>query len=146
MSKKLFTIGYEGRTPAALADVLKKNAVEVVVDVRFLPLSHKRGFSKTALGEFLARQGIQYQSMKKLGTPPEMRRRYKQDGDFPALAARYRKYLAGQDCALQALRDLALKQRCCLLCFEGDPAKCHRSVLADVVLRRPGRRLAAKHL
>jgi uncharacterized protein (DUF488 family) len=43
---KLFTIGYEGRSLDVLIDELVGAGVERLVDVRELPLSRRRGFSK----------------------------------------------------------------------------------------------------
>ena len=45
----LFTIGYEGQALDDVLGKLKANKIELVVDVRALPLSRKRGFSKNAL-------------------------------------------------------------------------------------------------
>jgi Protein of unknown function, DUF488 len=58
MSPRLFTVGYEGRSIDELVDALPGAGVERLVDVRELPLSRRRGFSKTALGDALRRAGI----------------------------------------------------------------------------------------
>ena len=127
----LFTLGYEG---AAIDDViarLKRARVDLVVDVRALPLSRKPGFSKTAFAKHLADAGIDYRHRVALGTPKPIRARYKSDHDFGALRAAFEKYLAHQEIALAELVDL-VKARCaCLVCFEADPELCHRSIVAD---------------
>ena len=43
------------------------------------------------------------------------------------------------------LRELVAQGGCALLCFERDPAKCHRSILAEVLAGR-GSRFTVKHL
>ncbi len=45
----IFTIGYEGLDLAAFTGLLARHGIETVVDVRELPLSRKKGFSKQAL-------------------------------------------------------------------------------------------------
>ncbi|MBK6650144.1 MAG: DUF488 domain-containing protein [Betaproteobacteria bacterium] len=45
----LFTLGYEGLTIDAFIARLQAAQVKTVVDVRELPLSRKKGFSKTGL-------------------------------------------------------------------------------------------------
>jgi len=135
-SARLLTIGYEGRTVKDLLAVLKQAKVERVVDVRQLPLSRKPGFSKSALATFLPSHGIAYIGFPKLGTPPAIRSHYKQSSDFARLRRDYLVYLGTQGPEVTALRELAAKGGCALLCFERDPAKCHRSILAEVVAAR----------
>jgi len=60
VSAKLFTVGYEGRSIDELVDALRAAGVERLVDVRELPLSRRKGFSKTALGDTLRDAGIEY--------------------------------------------------------------------------------------
>ena len=43
----LFTIGYEDKIIDNFISELKNNNIEKVVDVRELPLSRKKGYSKT---------------------------------------------------------------------------------------------------
>ena len=56
----LFTVGYEGREPDELIALLQANGVDRVIDIRELPLSRRRGFSKTPLGTALRAVGIEY--------------------------------------------------------------------------------------
>jgi uncharacterized protein (DUF488 family) len=56
----LLTIGYEGRTIEEFVGELLAGSVETLIDVRELPLSRKRGFSKRALSTELAAAGIEY--------------------------------------------------------------------------------------
>jgi uncharacterized protein (DUF488 family) len=142
----LYTIGYEGRMVKDLLAVLKQAKVERVVDVRQLPLSRKPGFSKSALVEFLTSHGIEYVGFPKLGTPPDIRNRYKKNGDFARLRRDYLVYLDTQGPEIAALRELAAQGGCALLCFERDPAKCHRSILAEVLAGRSGSAFRIEHL
>jgi uncharacterized protein (DUF488 family) len=142
----LATIGYEGRTVKDLLAVLTQAKVERVVDVRQLPLSRKPGFSKSALATFLASHGIEYVGFPKLGTPPAIRNRYKQNDDFARLRRDYLLYLDTQGPELAALCDLVAQGGCALLCFERDPAKCHRSILAEVLADRAQAEFRIVHL
>lgn len=45
----IFTIGYEGATQAEVLAALSAAGVELLVDVRAVPLSRRPGFSKTVL-------------------------------------------------------------------------------------------------
>lgn len=60
MHPTLFTLGYEGLTIEAFIARLQAAQVKTVVDVRELPMSRKKGFSKTAFCTALATHGIAY--------------------------------------------------------------------------------------
>jgi hypothetical protein len=69
----LFTISYEGRTADDLPASMAASGVTTVIDVRDLPLSRKRGFSKTALASLLAQSGVDYVHERGLGNPKPLR-------------------------------------------------------------------------
>ena len=134
MSTSLYTAGYEGRAVGELLDALVQAGVERLVDVRELPLSRRRGFSKTALGEALAEVGIDYVHVKPLGNPKPNRERY-WSGDILGGAETYRRHLHnGSYPALMALADSLDDETSCLLCFERDHTVCHRDVIVDSLL------------
>lgn len=134
MTQRIFTIGYENRTVDELIAALMKAGVRRVVDVRALPLSRRPGFSKTALGGALRGAGIAYEHMKALGTPKEGRDAAKK-GDRGTLERVY----AGQmelpeaQAAAAMLLDRVADAPTALLCYERDPALCHRSMLLAAI-------------
>ncbi len=132
----LFTIGYEGSDLDAFIAQLRKAGVRLVADVRELPLSRKRGFSKRPLAEALDAAGIAYLHVPALGTPKPVRDAYKAGGPWSAFAASYQDQLAEADQPIKDLAEQAAERPTALLCFEADPQRCHRSLLADELLRR----------
>lgn len=132
MTTTLFTIGYEGRQLDDLIDTLRRHRVERVVDVRELPLSRRKGFSKTGLGTSLEGAGISYEHIKPLGTPKPLRDMYK-SGRVAEGEAGYREHLHGV--AHPYLAELADSVEdgpvSCLLCYEAKPDECHRSVIVE---------------
>lgn len=142
---KLFTIGYEGRTPDDLIASLLEAGVTRVVDVRELPLSRKRGFSKSPLSAALADAGIAYEHVRALGNPKKYRERYKA-GDTEGGASDYRRHLHnGSYPALIELADSLNGEKTCLLCFEEQHEVCHRAVIVGAVAERLPR-VAVVHL
>ncbi len=134
-SAPLMTIGYEGKSVQALLDQLLASRVERVVDVRQLPLSRRRGFSKTMLASALVEAGIEYVHVRAAGNPFRH-----DDASTSVVLARFRRYAQEHVEVLSALRDAVAGARAALLCFEVDPASCHRSVLADLLMRSADRR------
>lgn len=145
-SATLYTIGYEGWTPEELLAILSGHGVTRVADVRQMPLSRKPGFSKSALSAFLESHGIEYVGFPRLGVPPAIRKSYNQNGDFARLKRDYLAYLRTQGPEIERLRELAAQGGCALLCFERDPARCHRSILAGVLAGRGGHEFRVVHL
>ena len=133
--KCVWTIGYEQATVPAVIDALVGAGVEVLADVRALPLSRRPGFSKTALAGAAQEGGLEYRHFMALGTPKDGREAARK-GDRKGLERVYSGQLELPE-ALAAggeLRDLASRKRVALLCFCGDAAKCHRTLLHDAML------------
>jgi uncharacterized protein (DUF488 family) len=131
---RIFTIGYEGATMDEFLAALKEAGVERLIDVRALPLSRRPGFSKSPLRAALEEAGIEYVHLKALGTPAE--------GRSAARAGRHsdlKRIYAGQlelpEAIVQAAQmiELAKEKPSALLCFERQPAHCHRTLLLDAV-------------
>lgn len=131
----IWTIGYEQSTVDAVVGALVNADVEVLADIRFLPLSRRPGFSKTALAGALQAAGVEYRHFKPLGTPADGRAAARR-GDHDALARIYAGQLELPDAivAMAQLRDLAGEKRVALLCYERDAAECHRSLLIEALL------------
>ena len=132
---QLFTIGYGGRTIDQFVDELKANDVDRVIDVRALPLSRRRGFSKTPLRTALAAAGIEYVHLRNAGNP------YRHEDDKIGL---YQKYLDATPSVVGEVFDAANGHRAALLCAEREPAECHRSNIASALRRR--KRMRVTHL
>jgi len=141
----LYTIGYEATSTAELMVRLTREGIRRVVDVRELPLSRRKGFSKAPRAAALAEGGIEYEHVRELGNPKRYRERYR-SGDVAGGASAYRAHL--HNGSYQALVDLAEslgRVKTCLLCVEASHVECHRSVIAGAVAERLPR-LAVVHL
>lgn len=133
----LFTLGYEGASLADCIAALAAAGVTLVIDVRELPLSRKPGFSKGALAASLAEAGIGYRHIRALGTPKPGRVAVR-TGDLAGFERIFREHLAGEEAqaGLALALELAKEQPSCLLCYERDPGHCHRSIVAEAMVRQ----------
>lgn len=130
MTDHIFTFGYEGLTLDAFIARLKSASIKTVIDVRANPLSRKRGFSKGALSAALNAVGITYTHMPAMGCPKPVRERYKRDSNWSAYTRSFLAYLKGQRDALVGLVNVARASPSCLICFEADFERCHRTFVA----------------
>jgi uncharacterized protein (DUF488 family) len=131
---RIFTIGYEGTTVGEFMKALTDAGVKRVIDVRAVPNSRRPGFSKTPLRNALAEEDIDYVHLRALGTPA--------DGRAAARAGRHEDLIriyAGQLELPEAIAqgaqmiDLAGEKPSAVLCYERDPAGCHRTLLLSAV-------------
>ncbi len=126
----LFTIGYEATTVAEFLAALKSAGVARVIDVRALPLSRRPGFSKTPLRGALGEAGIDYVHLRALGTPAAGR-----EAARKGRQAELERIYAGQMelpeaiAASAQMLELAREKPSALLCYEREPAGCHRNLL-----------------
>lgn len=130
MIRKLYTIGYEGLELHQFISLLDAHDVDILLDVRELPASRRRGFSKSALKEAVESAGIRYISERRLGTPRAMRKQVREDKDYERFFASFDEVLTAQ---LPLVEQLAreLDGNVALLCYEHDPHTCHRLPVAD---------------
>jgi uncharacterized protein (DUF488 family) len=135
----LFTIGYEQATSDAVLRELKRARVRLLVDTRAVAASRRPGFSKRQLAASLDDNGIGYLHLRGLGTPAEGRQASR-SGDYAKLWRIYDAHIKtpGAQEELDELTALVRKSRVCLLCYERDPAHCHRSRIAELIRERTG--------
>lgn len=127
----IVSIGYEGRDFDEFLAVLRRNRVEVLVDVRLNPISRKKGFSKTALSAALADAGIEYRHVRELGNPKENRDLFR-NGQAALGRQVFLAHLNnGSRSAYDEVVELALTRRIALLCVESDDRECHRGCITD---------------
>ena len=131
----VWTIGYEQASMGQFLAALQEAGIEVVADVRAVAASRRPGFAKSALAANLREAGIGYVHYRALGTPPEGRAAAR-----AGQRAKLERIYAGQlelpeaMAAAAELADLAREKRVALLCYERDPACCHRTLLREAML------------
>jgi uncharacterized protein (DUF488 family) len=134
---KLRTIGYEAATQAAVIGALAAAGVAVLIDVRAVPSSRRAGFSKRILAASLAEAGIDYVHLVALGTPKAGRQAVRA-GHPEEMQTIYAAHLAEPAAQLQLAEalDIAKERPAALLCYEADPAHCHRRIVAERLCER----------
>ena len=143
----LYTIGYEGLDSRRFIKNLVHNGIDMVVDVRKLPLSRKKGFSKTALKEMLNGDNIEYQNFQGLGAPKEIRDELYQSGNYSRFFEKYLKCIADRQDLLETIHTLVnAGKTVSLLCYERNPEQCHRKVVAEQIKKLDGKGLRIKHI
>jgi uncharacterized protein (DUF488 family) len=138
-SDPLLTIGYEGCTIGGVVSALKAADATLLIDVRAVAASRKPGFSKRQLAAALEEAGIRYVHLQGLGTPKAGRDAVRA-GHPERMVPIFNEHMTSDraQAELAMARELARDSRACLLCFERDPAHCHRRIVAGLVCEATG--------
>lgn len=130
--RTIATIGYQAATMQSFLRSLADAKVDLLVDIRAVASSRRPGFSKTALAANLREAGIDYLHLRSLGTPADGRAAARA-GKHEVMREIFLEHMetpAAQS-ELASLAELATSHRVCVLCFEADPAHCHRSIVVS---------------
>ena len=146
--KTLFTIGYEGRSIEAFMNILIKNNVQIVCDVRKNPLSRKYGFSKNQLKNICENLNFEYVNISDLGIKSEFRHNLNSLKDYQNLFKEYKKrVLKKEKKSLEFIIDLLEnKKRVAITCFEKEPEICHRHCVADAIYKKTNQKVKITNL
>jgi len=135
----VFTIGHSTRSFEELAELLREHGIEHLVDVRRHPMSRRHPhFTKDVLARSLSEQGFVYRHAPELGG-----RRKALEGS-PNSGWRddgFRGYADYQQTApfagaLEELVAEASSSPTAIMCAEAVPWRCHRQIIADVLVAR----------
>ncbi|HVW65501.1 MAG TPA: DUF488 domain-containing protein [Nitrosospira sp.] len=133
------TIGHSTHPLEEFLDLLRDNEVKHVLDVRTMPRSRQNPqFNKETLPRSLQTAGIGYSHLPGLGGLRHARKDSFNDGWRNASFRGYADYMQTQEFAanVEAVAELAGRERCALMCAEAVPWRCHRSLIADALILR----------
>ncbi len=140
MSRKphpVHTVGHSNLELERFMDLLERNRVQMVADVRSSPYSrHVPQFNREKLAEALGERGFGYLHMgDQLGGRPNANRLYDEKGqaDYRLMALE-----PGFQADIRQLAQIAGERHVALMCTERDPLKCHRTLLVSPALEEAG--------
>jgi uncharacterized protein (DUF488 family) len=143
----VYTVGHSRHSIDTFAGLLKKHAIQVLIDVRSRPQSRwVPWFNKKTLETAIPKLGIQYQyAGNHLGGLPDDPAYYKPNPQRkrktdPPTVVDYDK-VSRQNWfqkAIDELLQVASHQRTAILCSEENPQKCHRAQLIGRTLAKKG--------
>lgn len=132
---KIYTIGFTKKTAEQFFQLLVKNEVRKVVDIRLSNKSQLAGFAKGEdLKYFLKLHGISYEHNVMLAPTEELRKKYNDKNSkmsFDEYTAEFIQIIEKRQCIPGILlEDL---DHVCYLCSEEKPDKCHRRLVVNIL-------------
>ena len=135
----VYTAGYEGVSIDTFLDVLLRNGIRRVIDVRHNPVARRYGFHKKTFSALCAEVGLEYEHVRELGIISSRRRNLNSLEDYRKLFEGYvQGTLSRESAAVERVARLLAEKPSVLVCMEGDPRFCHRSRLADRIRELQG--------
>lgn len=137
MEKKIFIIGYSTHSIEEFIDWLKAHGIEKVIDIRSIPKSrYSPAFNQADLRTALKKVKIGYRHLKELGGLRHADKNSINTGWINASFRGFADYMQTEAFrnGMEKLEGIAGKKRCALMCAEGVPWRCHRSLIADVLV------------
>ncbi|HUI40492.1 MAG TPA: DUF488 domain-containing protein [Terriglobia bacterium] len=135
MKSVLFTIGFTRKTAQEFFNLLESAGVRKLVDVRENRVGQLSGFAKFPdIAFFLDRLlGIQYVHEPRFAPTPEIRDRYQATKDWDEYERSFR-LLMEERAVPQEIDAADYEGNVALLCSEPTPEKCHRRLIAEMLL------------
>lgn len=130
---KIYTIGFTKKTAKQFFDLLKKNGIECLVDIRMHPDGQLAGFTKKEDLRYFLKELIDcdYRHIKRLAPTDEILKAYRSDNDWNKYQNSFLTLLNERRIPEILDRTLFEDKVCCLLCSEPTPEKCHRGLVAE---------------
>lgn len=132
----LHSIGYEGKDIDSFLDLLIRNNISLLIDIRHNPFSMNFSFTKSKLEKSLKNLGIEYTHIPELGISGNKRKDLTTAQDYASLFEEYNHSLSEKQKFVDTIIDLGKTKRVAFMCFEHDKKNCHRGVLSDYLLHQ----------
>lgn len=131
----IYTIGFTKKTAKQFFELLKKNGVKKVIDIRLSNTGQLAGFAKGVdLEYFLGLHGIEYEHDITLAPTDELRKKYndkKLKMSFDEYTVIFEATLEERQC-IPRFQSLDL-DKVCFLCSEDKADKCHRRLVVNKI-------------
>jgi uncharacterized protein (DUF488 family) len=131
---RLLTIGFTKKTARQFFDLLKKNNVTKIIDIRINNTSQLAGFAKGRDLEYFAKEicGIDYEYLPDFAPTKELLTDYKNNNvDWFGYQQVFRKLLEKRQ--IISKYNIDDFDNACFLCSEETPDQCHRRLLVEYI-------------
>lgn len=136
LNQHLYTIGHSNHDLDYFLSLLKKQSIELLVDVRSAPYSkHAPHFNKQNQKNSLESNFIDYFYLgNQIGGRPSNKSYYDGEKVLYSLFEKDKKYLDGINILIRLIK----KKKTVIMCTEENPLKCHRHMLITQTLLKKG--------
>ncbi|MFH1337594.1 MAG: DUF488 domain-containing protein [Nanoarchaeota archaeon] len=130
---KLFTIGFTKKSLEQFLELLKKNKISVVIDIRLNNTSQLAGFAKADDLRYILEEfsGIKYQHITEFAPSKKIFDDYKKNKNWKKYEKAYKNLILQRKLKSKLLTLASIHKNICFLCSETESEHCHRRLLAE---------------
>jgi uncharacterized protein (DUF488 family) len=135
----VYVLGHSTTPTARFVKILRTHSITTLIDIRIIPRSgHNPQFNSDALEKTLKEVGIVYVHLKALGGHRRPSKDSENTGWRNPSFRGYADYMQTKEFELGLDRLIALSRAgtVAIMCAEGNPYRCHRSLVADALTAR----------
>jgi len=139
MPTAIYALGHSTRTLDDFIAILAAHGITIVADIRTIPKSrHNPQFNEESLKQALEDRSIRYVHFTELGGLRKARKDSINTGWQNASFRGFADYMQTREfaSAIRRLMRLGKTGRTAIMCAEGNPFRCHRSLVADALTVR----------
>jgi len=131
---RIYTIGFTKKSANEFFNLIKKNDIQLLIDIRIHPQGQLAGFAKQEdLPYFLEELSnhCHYEHNPLLAPTKELLKKYRENKDWPLYEKAFMKLMDERQVPQILNKSVFENQRICLLCSEASPENCHRRLVAE---------------
>lgn len=132
---KIHTIGFSQKSAKKFFDLLSKNGVNCLVDIRLRPSGQLAGFAKQENLRFFLKELINcdYHHLTMLAPTDQILEAYRTNKNWEKYEQSFTALMKTRRIPESLDRKLFEVNNCCLLCSEATPDFCHRRLVAELL-------------
>lgn len=134
MISEIYTIGFTKKSAQVFFESLKKNEIDIVLDIRLNNTSQLAAFAKSQDIEYFLRElcNINYIHDTNFSPTDETLKSYKsKEIDWKQYIEDFKKTMADREILNYIKKHYNIDKKICLLCTEENANQCHRSLVAN---------------
>jgi uncharacterized protein (DUF488 family) len=134
---KIYTVGFTKKSAEQFFQILSKNKVEYLIDIRLHPGGQLAGFTKKDDLRYFLKviNGCSYRHMPNLAPEDDILKAYREDHNWEKYKSLFEALMDRRGIPATIDQTLFEEKVCCLLCSEPTPEQCHRKLVAERLAR-----------
>ena len=145
----IYTIGFTQKNAELFFETIKKNSVQLLVDVRLNNKSQLAGFTKAGDIEYFLKTicGTEYYHGDEFAPTKELLKAYQnKEKSWEEYETEFNEILTGRNVCKRFVQRFNKYDRICLLCSEQKPDQCHRRLVAEMIKKESEDEVGIIHL
>lgn len=145
----IYTIGFTQKSAKKFFELIKKNNIEILLDIRLNNKSQLAGFTKgNDLQYFLSEIcNCEYKHCLEYAPTKDILDDYKKKQiTWNEYVERYHSLMKQRANYLTFSKEFAHYSNICLLCSEPTPKQCHRRLIAELIAESEPNQISIKHI